>query len=313
MIEVSNLVYDYPTKRALHGVSFSVQPQTIAALVGPNGAGKTTLLRCLAALESPYEGEVRIGGLDTRSSPRAIHALLGYLPDFFGLYDALSVERCLYFAARSHGIAAADADAAVAKAAAGVGLDDRMATPAAELSRGLRQRLAIGQAIVHGPKVLMLDEPASGLDPQARRELSRLLVSLKAEGMTLIVSSHILAELEDYSDEMIIIDEGQIVGGNAVKLRAISQATIRVQLAGERADLGEFLAAQAGVQIVSADAQAATFRFAGDQKARVHLMRLIVAAGFEVLSFADAPNQMEEAYFTGVRNHAIGRIAGGAS
>jgi len=311
MIEVSKLFYDYPTKRALHGVSFTVQPQTIVALVGPNGAGKTTLLRCLAALETPYSGDVRIGGLDTHTSPRAIHALLGYLPDFFGLYDALSVERCLLFAARSHGIAAGNAPAAAGKAAARVGLSDRMATPAAELSRGLRQRLAIGQAIVHEPKVLMLDEPASGLDPEARRELSRLLVSLKAEAMTLIVSSHILAELEDYSDEMIIIDDGHIVGGNAVKLRAQSQATIRVQIASERGDLGDFLSRQSGVEILASDARSATFRFQGDDAARVRLMRLTVAEGFEILSFADATNQLEEAYFTGVRKHMSGKIAGG--
>jgi len=213
MIEVKNLVYEYPTKRALHGVSFSVQPRTITALVGPNGAGKTTLLRCLAALEMPYDGEVWIDGLDTRVSPRAIHASLGYLPDFFGLYDALSVKRCLYYSARVHGIDTQNADAAVAKAAERVGLSDRINSLAAELSRGLRQRLAIGQSIVHEPRVLMLDEPASGLDPSARRELSQLLVSLKDQGMTLVVSSHILSELEDYSSEMIIIDDGHIVGG----------------------------------------------------------------------------------------------------
>jgi ABC-2 type transport system ATP-binding protein len=302
MIEVSNLVYDYPSKRALHGVSLSVKPQSIVALVGPNGAGKTTLMRCLAALEMPYDGEVRIGGLDTRTSPRAIHALLGYLPDFFGLYDALSVKRCLYFAARSHGIAVDKADAAVAKASGLVALADRMDAPASELSRGLRQRLAIGQAIVHAPKVLMLDEPASGLDPQARRDLSHLLVSLKAEGMTLVVSSHILAELEDYSDEMVIIDEGRIVGGNAVNLRAATGSTLRVSLASPRTDLAEFLSQQAGVEAVSADEKSATFRFTGDEKARVRLMRVVVAEGFEVSSFGDAPRRLEEAYFNEVCN-----------
>src|SRR5579862_449335 len=104
MIEVSNLVYEYPTQRALDGISLAVAPQTITALVGPNGAGKTTLLRCLAALEAPYSGSVAIDGLDTREAPREIHSRLGYLPDFFGLYDELSVRRCLVYAARSRGI-----------------------------------------------------------------------------------------------------------------------------------------------------------------------------------------------------------------
>ena len=184
MIEVRDLVYEYPAKRALEGVSLSVAPQTITALVGPNGAGKTTLLRCLAALEPPYSGKVEIDGLDTGEAPRQIHAKLGYLPDFYGLYDDLSVRRCLTYAARAHGIAAALAPAAVEKAARGVGVADRLESRAGELSRGLRQRLAIGQAIVHEPKVLLLDEPAAGLDPQARRDLSTLLLSLRDGGMT---------------------------------------------------------------------------------------------------------------------------------
>jgi ABC-2 type transport system ATP-binding protein len=310
MIEVENLVYEYPTTRALHGVSFSVKPTTIAALVGPNGAGKTTLLRCLAALEMPFEGRVRIDGLDTRSSPRAIHARLGYLPDFFGLYDALSVRRCLHFAARMHGIETVNVNAAVIKAAERVGLTDRMGRPASELSRGLRQRLAIGQAIVHEPKVLMLDEPASGLDPEARRSLSQLLVSLKEQGMTLVVSSHILSELEGYCSEMIIIDDGQIVGGSAVKLREDSRAILRVQLSTARADLASFLSHQSCIELIDADSISATFHFLGDAKARAELLRRVAAEGFEILSFADAPRRLEEAYFTEVRSHLAGKSNG---
>ncbi len=307
MIEVTRLVYEYPSKRALHGISFTVRPQSIAALVGPNGAGKTTLLRCLAALEMPYLGEVKINGMDTRTSPRAIHASLGYLPDFFGLYDALSVRRCLHFAARAHGIAEQNVAAAIAKAAERVDLSDRLETPAAELSRGLRQRLAIGQAIVHEPSVLMLDEPASGLDPQARRDLSNLLVALKAQGMTLVVSSHILSELEDYSDEMIIIDGGRIAGGNTVKLREDTKATLRITLASSHAGLTPFLARQTGVEIVDTQPLSVTFRFSGDNSARVRLMRLTVAEGFEIMSFAEASRQLEEAYFAEVRQHSAAR------
>src|ERR1700744_454675 len=126
MIEVSDLVYEYPNKRALSGVSLSVAPKTITALVGPNGAGKTTLLRCLAALEDPYSGKVIIDGKDTAHSPREIHAEMGYLPDFYGRYDDRSVRRGLPYAARSHSISAAAAPEAVAKAAQRVGLTDRM-------------------------------------------------------------------------------------------------------------------------------------------------------------------------------------------
>ena len=234
MIEVRDLVFEYPGHRALDGVSLIIARGAITALVGPNGAGKTTLLRCMAALETPYSGAVTIGGLDTREAPRAIHAQLGYLPDFFGLYDALSVRRCLFYAARAHGIGAGAAAGAAQAAAARVGLTDRMEQAAGALSRGLRQRLAIAQAIVHGPAVLLLDEPAAGLDPQARRDLSQLLLSLRDGGMTLVVSSHILAELEDYSDRMVIVDHGRIAGGESIALKGA--ARLRIRLAAARAD-----------------------------------------------------------------------------
>ena len=302
MIDVNDLSYEYPSKRALHGVRLSVRPQTIVALVGPNGAGKTTLMRCIAALETPYAGTVTIDGLDTVSSPREVHARLGYLPDFFGLYDALTLKQCLVYAARAHGFSSADAETAALKAAERVGLSDRLATIAAELSRGMRQRLAIGQAIVHEPKVLLLDEPASGLDPQARRDLSHLLVSLKDQGMTLVVSSHILSELEDYSTEMIIMDDGRIVGGGVMKVREDSRALLRVQLASARSDLGGFLSLQTGVELLQSDSFFANFRFLGNISARVRLLRLIVAEGFEVMAYGEAPRQLEETYFNQVRN-----------
>lgn len=296
MIEVRDLVYEYPAKRALEGVSLNVQPQTITALVGPNGAGKTTLLRCLAALEPPYSGEVLIDGLDTRVAPRQIHARLGYLPDFYGLYDELTVRRCLTYAAWSHGIAPALTAAAVEKAATRVGVADRLESKAGELSRGLRQRLAIGQAIVHEPKVLLLDEPAAGLDPQARRDLSALLQTLRDGGMTLVVSSHILAELEDYCSEMIIIENGRVAGGKAIKVREIERTRYVIELATARSDLREFLEA-AGIDVIEADDQHALVNFGHNVSARAKLIRDLVNAGFEVASFAASTKALEDMYF----------------
>jgi ABC-2 type transport system ATP-binding protein len=305
VIEVENLVYEYPSKRALKGINLSVRPNTITALVGPNGAGKTTLLRCLAALDTPYDGTVRIANLNTRDDPRAIHAQLGYLPDFFGLYDALSVERCLIFAARAHGLGTTKASKATEKAAERVGLSDRMAKPAAELSRGLRQRLAIAQAIVHEPTVLLLDEPAAGLDPMARRDLSKLLVSLKEGGITLVVSSHILSELEDYSDEMIIMEDGRIVGGAPVQLRKQQRALIRIQLASAHSDLATLLSRHAGIEVLKSDDISASVRFLGDAQSRVNLLRSLIAQGLEIMSFGDAPHQLEAAYFAEVRRETL--------
>ncbi len=297
MIDVRDLVYEYPTTRALKGVSLHVKPQTITALVGPNGAGKTTLLRCLAALEPPYSGSVTVDGRDTREAPRAIHALLGYLPDFYGLYDALSVRRVLSYAARSRGISPALTASAVEKAAGRVSLLDRLDTKAGELSRGMRQRLAIAQAIVHEPRVLLLDEPAAGLDPQARRDLSTLLVALKDAGMTLVVSSHILAELEDYCTEMIIIEDGLIVGGNAIKVRDADRPRYMLEIATARSDLREFLAGRPGVDVIEADEYHALFTHPRNSAARARLIKAMLAAGFEVSSLGESTKALEEAYF----------------
>lgn len=299
MIEVRDLVFEYPGHRALHGVSLSVARGAITALVGPNGAGKTTLLRCMAALETPYEGTIAIDGLDTRESPRAIHARLGYLPDFFGLYDALSVRRCLHYAARAHGIAPGRAAQAARDAAARVGLSDRMEQQAGALSRGLRQRLAIGQSIVHQPRVLLLDEPAAGLDPQARRDLSQLLLSLKADGMTLVVSSHILAELQDYSDRMIIVDHGRIAGGETIALHE-SNSRLRIVLAVPRDGLEQFLAEQ-GAQILQAGHDRALVALAGGATERANLLATLVGAGFAVAEFAEEKTDLEDVYFSKVR------------
>jgi ABC-2 type transport system ATP-binding protein len=294
MIEIRELVFEYPGHRALAGVSLTIVKNSITALVGPNGAGKTTLLRCMAALETPYSGSVTIDGLDTREAPRAIHAGLGYLPDFFGLYDALSVRRCLHYAARAHGIGAKEAAGAAEVAAGRVGLSDRMEQAAGQLSRGLRQRLAIAQTIVHQPKVLLLDEPAAGLDPKARRDLSQLLLSLRDSGMTLVVSSHILAELEDYSDRMVIVDHGRMAGGESIALK--TGARLRIVLASPRQDLKDFLDGQ-GVQILEASADRAVASLASDAAARARLLAALIGAGFAVADFTEDARALEDVYF----------------
>jgi ABC-2 type transport system ATP-binding protein len=297
MIEIHDLVFDYPGHRALSGIDLSIAGGAITALVGPNGAGKTTLLRLMAALETPYDGSVTIDGLDTRTAPRAIHERLGYLPDFFGRYDALSVRRCLFYAARAHGIGPGLAKAAAEAVAARVKLADRMDQAAGSLSRGLRQRLAIAQAIVHQPKVLLLDEPAAGLDPQARRDLSNLLLELRDGGMTLVVSSHILAELEDYSDRMVIVDKGRIAGGESIALK--SAGRMRLKLAAAKEGLEDFLKGQ-GAQILEIGVDHAVVTVAGDSDARAALLSALIAAGYPVCEFTSDTQGLEEVYFAKV-------------
>lgn len=210
IIKVENLVFDYPNKRALNNVSFSIPEGAVVALVGPNGAGKTTLMRCMVALEKSLYGSIHINGMDVIAHPRECHKNVGYLSDFFGVYDELSVMQHLNYISQSYGIT--NSAERINHTLQAVNLLDYANKDASELSRGLRQRLGIAMAMIHKPKVLILDEPASGLDPEARYSLSQLFVKLSQSGMTLISSSHILAELSEYSSHMLMIEEGSIIG-----------------------------------------------------------------------------------------------------
>ena len=225
MIEVSQLVFEYPGHRALDGVSVSIPAGSVTALVGPNGAGKSTLMRCIAGLDQPLSGHIRVKGLSVEEQPREVHRHLGYLSDFYGLYDRLTVTRCLQYSALSMGVAEDQVAARVQQVAAQLGLSELLQRYPTELSRGQRQRVAIGQAIVHQPSVLLLDEPASGLDPDARSSLSQLFRQLQAQGMTLIVSSHILSELDEYCTHILSIRNGRIESHEALQDSSAAQAT----------------------------------------------------------------------------------------
>ncbi len=305
MIDVEGLVFDYPTARALFGVSFRIEPGTVTALVGPNGAGKTTLLRCLATLEMPYAGRVRVDGVDVVDHPRQVRQRLGFLDEFFGLYDELTVLQCLRNRAAIQNVPG-DERAVAQAAAERLGLSDRLGHKAGSLSRGLRQRLAIAQAIIHQPRVLLMDEPASGLDPDARDNLSALIRDLQAGGMTIIVSSHILAELEDYSSHMLIVDRGRIVDHAPIAgAGRPAGASHRLHLAlAAPGSLGAVLEAQPGVAAVelAADGLSASCRFAGDGAARAALLKALVDGGLAVAAFGVADESLQEVYRRQVRN-----------
>jgi ABC-2 type transport system ATP-binding protein len=295
MIVVKGVVFDYPASRALRGVSFEVTDGAVLALVGPNGAGKTTLLRCMAALDPPTSGTIGIAGLDVVESPRAVHRLLGFLPDFFGLYDELTVRQCLIYAARSREVSLAEAPAAAERAAARVKLTDRLESRAGQLSRGLRQRLAIAQTIVHAPRVLLLDEPAAGLDPEARRDLSELITRLAGDCMTIIVSSHILAELEDYSTRMLMLRDGMVAGGGVVEAGSGAQTrereAVEVVFAAPPPDLEQTLT---GLKLKVVSLTGATAVIEADEGSDI--VRRLVEAGLSVRSFTPVRRTLEQAY-----------------
>lgn len=303
MIAVRDLTFDYPGTRALHRVSFDLAAGSITALVGPNGAGKTTLLRCLAALEEPLDGAIRVDGVDAIAEPREVHRRLGYLSDFFGLYDDLTVEQGLRHAAAIRGVPAPREREVAREAAGRLGLADRLAVRAGALSRGLRQRLAIAQAIVHRPRVLLLDEPASGLDPEARHALAELFVRLRDEGMTLLVSSHILAELDAYSSHLLVLRGGRLVsheplGGAAV--RATARVTVALALAAPFPGLAELLGRLDGASGVRVEGLGATVELPAGADARHRALRALLDAGAAVCAFGPEHRSLEEAYLATV-------------
>lgn len=258
MIKVKNLVFDYMTKRALHGLSFEIEKGSIVALIGPNGAGKTTLMRCLAGLVKPFSGEIFINDINVPEDSRNAHRHISYLSDVFGLYDNLTARQCLRYAALAFDIPTAEIDGRIAETAEMLNLTEHLDTYAGNLSRGLRQRLAIALGIIHKPEFIILDEPASGLDPEARLELSKLFVALKEKGHTLLISSHILAELEDYATAVIVLNAGRIVkyekfDGSAVNVRQDARINIAVRVKGSTEQLIQFLEEDNSTGEVSSD------------------------------------------------------------
>jgi ABC-2 type transport system ATP-binding protein len=304
MIKVDKLVYEYPGLRALDNVSFTIKQGSITALVGPNGAGKTTLLRCMAALDQPISGSIHIEGIDVLDQPRHCHRLIGYLSDFFGLYQRLTVRQCLYYVARAQGIADEACLEAISDVSCNLQIEDRLDMRPSELSRGLRQRVAIAQAIIHKPKVVLLDEPASGLDPEARHELAELFLRLQAQSMTLLVSSHILAELEAYSTDMLVLRQGRIVEQVAIKSHQQLQ-NYRLLLAWPIANLPTILSSLQNLNLISStDNQQAILQIPGAQAEQHELLKALLALDLPVCEFAPAASNLQDAYLQTIRDHS---------
>lgn len=300
MIDVQNVVFEYPGKRALKDVSFQIKAGSITALVGPNGAGKTTLLRCISALDEPFSGRITINDLDVADDPRRVHQQVGYLSDFFGVYSNLTVRQCLIYIARIHHIDMTTLNDKVLLAAKRLGIQNYLDVKAGTLSRGLRQRLGIAQAIIHEPKILLLDEPASGLDPEARIGLSDLFLSLRDQGMTLVVSSHILNELEDYCTEMLLLRDGKILEHCATDeapqdaAQVTHQVTIKL-LAAEAQHL-EILKARSEVLEAKLTQNEIQCSVVGTEATLHQLMKEALAQNMPIYSFSVKQRRLQDIY-----------------
>jgi ABC-2 type transport system ATP-binding protein len=298
MILAKNIVYEYPGHRALDDVSFEIPEGSITALVGPNGAGKTTLLRCLAALSKPYSGEIFLQGTNIVQNPGSCKKLIGFLSDFYGLYDSLTVRQSLVYFTMAYKLDEYLIPSRVTEVLSSLNLEDKLDQPVSSLSRGQRQRLAIGQSIIHNPSFLILDEPASGLDPEARYNLSKLLVGLNKNGMTILVSSHILAELNEYANNLLIIKNGKIIQNNIVSSHAVEQEhrIIIIHFSKVDENTKAILDAYPSVNHTKMENQTATINFTGDQHSQTDFLHYLIKEKLPVSEFYEKHKNIQDEY-----------------
>lgn len=284
--------------QAVRSATLRAEPGSVTGLVGPNGAGKTTLLLMLASLLAPDTGTIRIGGVDPLEDPLAARRLLGWMPDALGAWPSLTARETLVTTARLYGIAPLDAAQRAERLLHLVGLAALADSPAKVLSRGQKQKLGLARALVHDPQVLLLDEPASGLDPEARVQLRVLLRRFAAEGRTVLISSHILSELEEVVDDAVFLVAGAVV--HAAPAQTAVRAW-RIRLAGttpERLSTDTWqVAAQLGLapESLAVDRGAVLVGFPGEDAA-AHSLRRLVEAGLPVAEFAPAQSDLEHTF-----------------
>ena len=308
IVVTRGLVKRYQGTVAVAGLDLNVGAGEIFGLVGPNGAGKTTTLRILATLLRATSGHAEVAGIDVLRNPDAARRVLGFMPDVFGVYDDMKVWEYLDFFARCYSVPAARRAGMIAELLEIVGLADKRAAYVETLSRGMRQRLCLAHTLVHDPAVLILDEPASGLDPRARVEMREILRELRSMGKTILVSSHILPELAEMCTGVGIIDRGRLLRSGSIgeierSLRAT--ALLRIDLLGDEAALAaarDWLGTdpRVGDIQVPADAGEGGSRlevpFDGDAEAQAALLAGMVEAGHRVSGFSHATSDLEEIF-----------------
>ena len=314
VVVTQGLVKRYPGTLAVAGLDLNVASGEIFGLVGPNGAGKTTTLRILATLLSATSGRAEVAGIDVRRNPDAARRVLGFMPDVFGVYDDMKVWEYLDFFARCYGIPAARRRRMIGDLLDLVDLGDKRDSYVQGLSRGMQQRLCLAHTLVHDPEVLLLDEPASGLDPRARVELRELLRELRSLGKTILISSHILPELEEVCTSVAIVDHGQVLAHGKVsdiERRLRYGAVLRVRVLGD----GEAIAAArdhfaADPRVASASIIGegqVELGFRGDDDASAQLLAAAVAAGIRIAAFSRAASDLEELFLQMTATGATGR------
>jgi ABC-2 type transport system ATP-binding protein len=280
-------------------LTFDVPAGEIFGLVGPNGAGKTTTLKMICGLAVPTAGRVTVNNVDVEKEPEEAQRHIGYLADFFSLYDDLRVWEYLDYFARAYKMPSDAIPGRVAEVIRRMGLESKRDAMIGGLSRGMKQRLGIGRAIIHNPPLLILDEPAAGLDPRARVELKELLRDLHREGKTIFITSHILPDLEEICTSVAVMEKGRLLRiGPLAEVMREGQAVRRfsVRLAVDGFVLENWLSAQPGVNGATKHQNGANFEFGGTDAQLAELVRALVAAGAPVCRVEEVAETLEQLY-----------------
>jgi ABC-2 type transport system ATP-binding protein len=330
MIQIRHLRKEYKGLVAVKDLSLDLDAGDIFGFIGPNGAGKTTTIKMLATLLTPTSGMALVDGIDVVRNPEAVRAVLGYMPDFFGVYDDIKVWEYLDFFAAAYRIPRAKRPQIIDDVLTLTDLNVKKDAYVESLSRGMKQRLCLAKTLVHDPKVLLLDEPASGLDPRARIEIKELLKELKAMGKTIVVSSHILPELADFCNKIGIIEKGemivagdvndiirQVAGHHTLEVRILDESVssspafdieslaaatpyeggvaVKTSLAVDRA-LDILRTREDVAEVKQSGADVLQVHYVGEPNGEWALLNALVESGIRVLSFGTQATDLEDIF-----------------
>lgn len=301
MIEIQGLTKKYGSFTALDNLNLSLDEGVVFGFVGANGAGKSTTFSILATLLSPTSGDAFINGKSVVREPKEVRKQLGYMPDFFGVYDQLKADEYLDFYGASYGLSYSERQVLIPQLLELVNLTHKRYEYVDLLSRGMKQRLCLARSLIHDPKVLILDEPASGLDPRARVEMRDILKHLKSMGKTILISSHILPELAEMCDEIGVIDNGKLIAHGNVQ-------TIQEQLQGEKRIIvkvvHELEKARvffeedpqiSSIEVADGKGEIA-FNYRGTTEDQVNLLRKALLADIPIYSLTEEEKDLEDVF-----------------
>lgn len=305
IIEIQGLTKKYGDLVALNELNLNIEEGAVFGFIGPNGAGKTTTMRILTTLLKPTSGKAWVAGHSVIDDPRAVRRAIGYMPDYFGVYDDMKVWEYLDFFAACYDVPRATRVGMVDDLLALVDLGHKKDAFVEGLSRGMKQRLCLARTLAHDPQILILDEPASGLDPRARIEMRELLRELKNMGKTIFFSSHILSEVADICTSIAILEAGNLIAHGdmeEMKKQLRQHRLIQVRVLGELEPLQEFLLQHERVHETMAGldaglpADTVRFDFSGDDTALSQLLSEIMGSGIRVVSFQEEVGDLEDVF-----------------